>query len=113
MLEDRCQTRIGGRFVRAPPRSMTRCSCLRSSAGSAEAVAEAAQIEPVDQVIDVACGLGALTRAVRSRTTGRGVGIEQGETHRDVRRSLKRALAHGSTGDERERELLETPPDPA
>lgn len=42
----------------------------------AEAVAEAAQIKPPDQVVDVACGSGALTRAVRSRTTGRVVGID-------------------------------------
>lgn len=42
----------------------------------AEAVAEAAQIKPADQVVDVACGSGALTRAVRSRTTGRIVGID-------------------------------------
>jgi SAM-dependent methyltransferase len=42
----------------------------------AEAVAEAAQIEPADQVVDVACGSGALTRAVRGRTTGRVVGID-------------------------------------
>jgi SAM-dependent methyltransferase len=42
----------------------------------AEAVAEAAQIEPADQVVDVACGSGALTRVVRNRTTGRVVGID-------------------------------------
>jgi len=42
----------------------------------AEAVAEAAQIQAADQVIDVACGSGALTRAVRSRTSGRVVGID-------------------------------------
>lgn len=42
----------------------------------AEAVAEAAQIQPADQVVDIACGSGALTRAVRSRTTGRVVGID-------------------------------------
>jgi SAM-dependent methyltransferase len=42
----------------------------------AEAVAEAAQIEAADQVVDVACGSGALTRAVRGRTAGRVVGID-------------------------------------
>jgi SAM-dependent methyltransferase len=42
----------------------------------AEAVAEAAEIKSADQVVDVACGSGALTRAVRSRTTGRVVGID-------------------------------------
>jgi ubiquinone/menaquinone biosynthesis C-methylase UbiE len=42
----------------------------------ADAVAEAAQIEMADQVVDVACGSGALSRAVRSRTTGRVVGID-------------------------------------
>lgn len=42
----------------------------------AEAVAEAAKIGPADTVIDVACGSGALTRAVRRRTTGRVVGID-------------------------------------
>jgi SAM-dependent methyltransferase len=42
----------------------------------AEAVAEAAQIRPGDEVADVACGTGALTRAVRRRTTGRVVGVD-------------------------------------
>jgi SAM-dependent methyltransferase len=42
----------------------------------AEAVAEASRIGPADRVVDVACGSGALTRAVRSRTTGRVVGID-------------------------------------
>ncbi len=42
----------------------------------AEAVAVAAQIEPTDQVVDVACGSGALTRAARSRTTGRVLGTD-------------------------------------
>jgi ubiquinone/menaquinone biosynthesis C-methylase UbiE len=42
----------------------------------AQAVADAADIKPGDAVVDVACGTGALTRAVRSRTTGRVVGID-------------------------------------
>lgn len=42
----------------------------------AEAVADAAQVKPTGAVLDVACGSGALTRAVRSRTTGRVVGID-------------------------------------
>jgi len=42
----------------------------------AEAVAGAAKIGPADTVIDVACGSGALTRAVRRWTTGRVVGID-------------------------------------
>lgn len=42
----------------------------------AEAVAEATEINPADQVVDVACGSGALTRAIRTRTTGRVVGID-------------------------------------
>jgi SAM-dependent methyltransferase len=42
----------------------------------AEAVAQTAQIGGADDVVDVACGSGALTRAVRSRTTGRVVGVD-------------------------------------
>ena len=42
----------------------------------AEAVAEAVPMKPGAQVIDVACGSGALTRAVRNRTTGRVVGVD-------------------------------------
>jgi SAM-dependent methyltransferase len=52
----------------------------------AEAVAEAAQIKPQDQIVDVACGSGALTRAVRSRTTGRVVGIDVNPAMLDVAR---------------------------
>jgi ubiquinone/menaquinone biosynthesis C-methylase UbiE len=42
----------------------------------AEAIADAAQIRSDDQVLDVACGSGALTRAVRDRTAARVVGID-------------------------------------
>jgi ubiquinone/menaquinone biosynthesis C-methylase UbiE len=42
----------------------------------AEAVAVAAQIDPTDHVVDVACGSGALTRAARGHTSGRVVGID-------------------------------------
>lgn len=42
----------------------------------AEAVAAAAPINRGDDIVDVACGSGALTRAVRNRTTGRVVGID-------------------------------------
>lgn len=39
-------------------------------------VAEAARLAPSETVVDVACGTGALTRAVRARTTGRVVGVD-------------------------------------
>lgn len=42
----------------------------------ANPVAEAAQLAPTDSVVDVACGTGALTRAVRARTAGRVVGVD-------------------------------------
>ncbi len=42
----------------------------------ANPIAETARISPTDDVIDVACGTGALTRAVRARTTGRVVGVD-------------------------------------
>jgi SAM-dependent methyltransferase len=42
----------------------------------AEAIADAARIERTDHVVDVACGTGALTRAIRRRTTARIVGID-------------------------------------
>jgi SAM-dependent methyltransferase len=42
----------------------------------ASPVAEAAQLASTDSVVDVACGTGALTRAVRARTTGRVVGVD-------------------------------------
>ncbi len=42
----------------------------------AEAVVEAADINSNDHVLDVACGSGALTRALRKRTTGRVVGVD-------------------------------------
>lgn len=42
----------------------------------AEPVAAAAEIGPAEAVVDVACGTGALTRAVRARTTGRVVGVD-------------------------------------
>lgn len=42
----------------------------------ANPVAEAAQLALGDSVVDVGCGTGALTRAVRARTTGRVVGVD-------------------------------------
>lgn len=42
----------------------------------ANPIAETAGLSPTDDVIDVACGTGALTRAVRARTTGRVVGLD-------------------------------------
>jgi SAM-dependent methyltransferase len=42
----------------------------------AAAMVDTAQVERGDQVVDVACGSGALTRAVRSRTTARVVGVD-------------------------------------
>lgn len=42
----------------------------------ADAVAETAGINPADNVVDVACGTGALTRAARTRTDGRVIGID-------------------------------------
>lgn len=41
-----------------------------------EPVADAAGIGPTDSVVDLACGTGALTRALRSRTNGRVVGVD-------------------------------------
>ena len=45
----------------------------------AEAIAEAAGIRDNDDVVDVACGTGALTRAVAARTAGAVVGIDLNE----------------------------------
>ncbi|HEX6220732.1 MAG TPA: methyltransferase domain-containing protein [Acidimicrobiia bacterium] len=42
----------------------------------ADPIADAADLSPTDSVVDVACGTGALTRAVRARTTGRVVGVD-------------------------------------
>lgn len=42
----------------------------------ADPIANAAQLAPTDSVVDVACGTGALTRAIRQRTTGRVVGVD-------------------------------------
>ena len=42
----------------------------------ADPIADAAQPSPGDSVIDVACGTGVLTRAIRSRTSGRVVGVD-------------------------------------
>lgn len=41
-----------------------------------EAVARVAAIEPTEDVLDVACGTGALTRRLRELTTGRVVGVD-------------------------------------
>ncbi len=41
-----------------------------------EPIADASHVGPVDSVVDLACGTGALTRALRSRTTGRVVGVD-------------------------------------
>ena len=56
-----------------------------------EAVAHAAHIGPTDDVLDVACGTGALTRRVRGLTTGRVVGV-------DVNAAMV-AVARRHTGD--------------
>lgn len=42
----------------------------------AESIAAAAAVGPDDSVVDIACGTGALTRAVAARTTGPVVGID-------------------------------------
>ena len=39
-------------------------------------IADSAEIEPADSVVDVACGTGVLTRTIRSRTSGRVVGVD-------------------------------------
>ncbi|MEZ5244760.1 MAG: methyltransferase domain-containing protein [Acidimicrobiales bacterium] len=39
-------------------------------------IARMADIGPLDDVVDVACGTGALTRAIRARTSGRVVGVD-------------------------------------
>ncbi len=41
-----------------------------------EPIADASKVGPADSVVDLACGTGALTRAVRSRTSGRVVGVD-------------------------------------
>lgn len=41
-----------------------------------EPIADASEVGPADSVVDLACGTGALTRALRSRTTGRVVGVD-------------------------------------
>lgn len=42
----------------------------------ANPIADAADLAPTHSVVDVACGTGALTRAIRARTTGRVVGVD-------------------------------------
>jgi SAM-dependent methyltransferase len=42
----------------------------------AELIADAAELSRSDSVLDVACGTGALTRAVRARISGRVVGVD-------------------------------------
>ncbi|HZD24102.1 MAG TPA: methyltransferase domain-containing protein [Acidimicrobiia bacterium] len=42
----------------------------------ADPIADAAELRPGDSVVDIACGTGALTRAIRARTTGRVVGVD-------------------------------------
>lgn len=42
----------------------------------AESTADAASVAASDDVVDVACGSGALTRVLRGRTTGRVVGVD-------------------------------------
>ena len=39
-------------------------------------IADASRVGPTDSVVDLACGTGALTRALRSRTSGRVVGVD-------------------------------------
>lgn len=41
-----------------------------------EPVADASKVGSADSVVDLACGTGALTRVLRSRTTGRVVGVD-------------------------------------
>ncbi len=41
-----------------------------------EPIADATNVGPGDSVVDLACGTGALTRALRNRTTGRVVGVD-------------------------------------
>ena len=57
----------------------------------AEAIADAAGVGPADRVVDVACGSGVLTRAVRARTKERVVGV-------DVNPAML-AVARGHGGD--------------
>lgn len=42
----------------------------------ADPIAEAAQVGPSDSVVDVACGTGVLTKAVKAYTSGRVVGVD-------------------------------------
>ncbi len=42
----------------------------------ANPIADAAQLASTDSVVDIACGTGALTRAIRARTKGRVVGVD-------------------------------------
>ena len=53
----------------------------------AEPIVEVAAVGPDDSVIDVACGTGALTRAVAGRTAGRVVGLDVNPGMLEVARS--------------------------
>lgn len=52
----------------------------------AAAVADAARVAPADNLVDVACGTGALTRELRGRTTGRVAGVDINPGMLDVAR---------------------------
>lgn len=67
----------------------------------ADAIADIAQIERTDDVVDVACGTGALTRALRRRTTARVVGVDINPGMLDVARHHGRDIdyVHGDAQD--------------
>ena len=68
-----------------------------------DAVARAANVGPTDDVLDVACGTGALTRSLRGSTAGRVVGVDVNPAMVAV------ARRHGSAIEFEEGDALELP----
>lgn len=71
--------------------------------GFADRIADVAEIGAAASVVDVACGTGALTRVVRTRTSGRVVGVDVNPAMVEV------ARRHGGDIDYRESDAVDLP----